>query len=72
MIWVTRLDGERLLLNDDQVLYIEQVHDTLLVLANGERLRILETPEEFVDRVAQWRQRSMGLSLLHELEAEPG
>ena len=72
MIWVTRLDGERLLLNDDQVLYIEPAHDTLLVLANGERLRILETPEEFVDRVVQWRQRSMGLSLLHELEAEPG
>ena len=71
MIWVTRLDGDRLLLNDDQVLYIEAVHDTLLVLSTGERLRVLESPEEVVDRVIQWRQRSMGLSLLHELEAEP-
>ena len=70
MIWVTRLDGERLLLNDDQVLYLEATHDTILVLANGERLRVHETPEEIVDRVAQWRQRSMGLSLLHELEAD--
>lgn len=70
MIWVTRLDGERLLLNDDQVLYLEATHDTILVLANGERLRVHESPEEIVDRVVQWRQRSMGLSLLHELEAD--
>lgn len=70
MIWVTRLDGERLLLNDDQVLYLEATHDTILVLANGERLRVHETPEEVVDRVVQWRQRSMGLSLLHDLEAD--
>ena len=71
MIWVTRLDGERMLLNDDQVLYVESTHDTLLVLATGERLRILETPDELVDRVARWRQRIMGLSLVHEFEAEP-
>ncbi|MEM9174246.1 MAG: flagellar FlbD family protein [Myxococcota bacterium] len=72
MIWVTRLDGERVLLNDDQVLYVEATHDTLLVLASGDRLRILESPEELVERVAAWRQRVMGLSLLHEpLEPEP-
>lgn len=59
-----------MLLNDDQVLYVEATHDTLLVLSTGERLRILESPEELVDRVAQWRQRTMGLSLLHDFEAE--
>ena len=68
MIWITRLDGERLLLNDDQVLYIETPHDTLLVLSTGERLRVLESPEELVDRIAAWRQRSLGLSLLHDAE----
>jgi len=72
MIWITRLDGERMLLNDDQLLYVEATHDTLLVLTTGERLRVLETPEELVDRVAQWRQRSLGLSMLHDLESERG
>ena len=70
MIWVTRLDGERVLLNDDQVLYVEATHDTLLVLTTGERLRISEGAEELVDRIAQWRQRTMGLSLLHDLGVE--
>ncbi len=51
MIWVTRIDGERILLNDDQVLYVEATHDTLLVLATGDRLRILESPTELVDRI---------------------
>lgn len=70
MIWITRLDGERIILNDDQVLYIEATHDTLLVLSTGERLRILETPEELVSRVAHWRQRITGLSILHDYEVD--
>jgi flagellar protein FlbD len=71
MIWITRLDGERMLLNNDQILYVEATHDTLLILSTGERLRVLESPEEIVDRVAQWRQRIMGLSLVHEFEVDP-
>lgn len=62
MIWITRIDGERVLLNDDQILFVEATHDTLLVLANGERLRVQESPEELVDRIARWRQRALGLS----------
>ncbi len=60
-----------MLLNNDQILYVEATHDTLLVLSTGERLRVLESPEEIVDRVAQWRQRIMGLALVHEFESDP-
>jgi len=66
MIWITRIDGDRMLLNDDQILFVEANHDTLLVLANGERVRVLESPEELVDRIARWRQRSLGLSFFHD------
>ena len=69
MIWVTRIDGERILLNNDQILYVEATHDTLLVLATGDRVRILESPEELVDRIAGWRQRALGLSLFHDDDA---
>jgi len=72
MIWVTRLDGERMLLNDDQVMYVEATHDTLLVMSTGDRIRILESPDELVDRIAQWRQRIMGLSIMHESEVDFG
>jgi len=70
MIWITRMDGERVLLNDDHILFVEATHDTLLVLANGERVRIQESPETLVDRIARWRQRALGLSFLHAESAE--
>lgn len=72
MIWITRIDGERILLNDDQILYVEATHDTLLILATGDRVRIFETPEELIARIAAWRQRTLGLSFLHEDPAEIG
>jgi flagellar protein FlbD len=72
MIWITRIDGERVLLNDDQILYVEATHDTLLVLATGERVRVLETAEELIDRIARWRQRALGLSLFHDDEPTVG
>ncbi len=72
MIWITRIDGERILLNDDQILYVEATHDTLLILATGDRVRIFETPEELIARIAAWRQRTLGLSFFHEDPAEIG
>ncbi len=72
MIWITRIDGERILLNDDQILYVEATHDTLLILATGDRLRIFETPEELIARIAAWRQRTLGLSFFNEDAAEIG
>ncbi len=66
MIWVTPLGRDQLLLNDDQLLYIEPGGDTVLVLASGERLRVLESPEELLDRIARWRRQLMGLSLLDD------
>ena len=62
---------ERVCAADEQVLYVEANHDTLLVLSSGDRLRILESPEEYVERVAAWRQRTMGLSFLNEIEPDP-
>lgn len=70
MIWITRIDGERVLLNDDQILFVEPTHDTLLVLANGDRLRVLESPEEVVERIARWRRRALGLTLENDEPAE--
>ncbi len=64
MIWVTKLDGSQLMLNDDQILFIEPVHDTVVTFANGNTLRVLESSDELADRVAHWRRRVLGLALL--------
>ena len=64
MIWVTRLDGSQLMLNDDQILFIEPVHDTVITLVNGNTLRVLESGDELAERVTHWRRRVLGLSML--------
>ena len=55
MIWVTRVNGDALVVNPDHVLYLDCAADTILVLDSGERVRVSETAEEFVERVRQWR-----------------
>ena len=64
MIWVTRVDGVSLLLNEDHLVWVESNHDTVLVLADGERLRVLEPAREIAERVAAWRLRVSGASWL--------
>ena len=43
MISVTRLDGSTLLVNTDLIQWIEQTHDTLISLVNGQTLLVRET-----------------------------
>lgn len=56
MIAVTRLDGTPILLNMDQIEYIEQTPDTLISLADGAKLVVRETPEQIVERVVEFKR----------------
>ncbi len=72
MIWVTRRDGSQLLLNDDQILYVEAQGDTLVTLADGNKLRVLESADELTRRIARWRRQVLGLALVSADELEDG
>ena len=72
MIWVTKLDGSQLMLNDDQILFVDPVHDTLISLANGNTLRVLESSDELAERIAHWRRRVLGLAILSADELVEG
>jgi len=72
MIWLTKSDGDQIMLNDDQIQWIEVLHDTIVVLQSGERLRVLETGEEIKDRIIQWRRKLLGLSFFSAEEIDTG
>ena len=57
MIYLTRLQGEPLVLNSELLLLIERTPDTMLVLVSGQRIMVQETPDEVVDRVVDYRRR---------------
>ena len=56
MIPVTRLDGSTLILNDEQIAWIDTHPDTMISMMNGEKLLVRETPDELVERSRQFRR----------------
>jgi flagellar protein FlbD len=56
MVTVTRLDGSALLLNVDLIMTIEQTPDTLVSLTTGDRVIVLESPEELVTRITRFKR----------------
>lgn len=61
MIWLRKLDGSPIMLNDDQIVFVEGQHDTLISLSNGDSVRVLETPNQIAARIADWRRRVHGV-----------
>ncbi|HXE31543.1 MAG TPA: flagellar FlbD family protein [Terriglobales bacterium] len=62
MIPLTRLNHQGLILNADLIKCIEQPHDTVVTLINGEKLTVEEKPDEILRRIGEYRR---------ELAAQP-
>jgi flagellar protein FlbD len=65
MIAVTRLDGTPMIVNSDQIAWIEYNPDTVLSLSNGEKLIVRESPETLVERVKDFK-RAIGVARRQE------
>jgi flagellar protein FlbD len=55
MIHLTRLNGNPLVINSDLIKYAESSPDTVLTLVNGEKIVVLESCEEVVNRTVAYR-----------------
>ncbi|MFT5444692.1 MAG: hypothetical protein ACI8W3_003749 [Myxococcota bacterium] len=72
MIWVTRTDGDQIMLNDDQINWVELQGDTIIVTQSGDRIRVHESGEELKERILRWRQKMFGLAFLSADEIDSG
>ena len=57
MIQITRINRHTLVLNSDLIEHIESTPDTLIQLVNGQKMIVLESAEEIVRRVVEYRRR---------------
>lgn len=57
MIDLTRLNGHRLTVNCDLIKHAEAAPDTVLTLVTGEKLVVLESCDEVVQRTLNYRAR---------------
>lgn len=62
MIFLTRLDETPFVVNSDLIQRIDITPDTVLVLVNGERILVRETPTEVVSRVIAFRRSLLAAS----------
>lgn len=56
MIRITRLNHAPLVLNSDLIEHIETTPDTVISLTNGQKFVVLETADELVRRVIEFRR----------------
>lgn len=59
MIELTRLNGNRLAVNGDLVLFAESAPDTLLTMVTGEKLLVTESLSEVAERMIAYRARTL-------------
>lgn len=63
MIQLTRLNNKPLMVNSDLIKFVEQSPDTFVTLITGEKIVVLEKPEEVLARVLEFRRAVLeGLS----------
>ena len=56
MIQVTRLNHTKVVLNSDLIEEIEATPDTVISLTTGQKIIVLESTEEIVERIRRYRQ----------------
>jgi flagellar protein FlbD len=57
MIVVTRLDKQRMYLNPDHIICIEETPDTVITLFNGNRYIVVDRASAIISRIVAFRAR---------------
>jgi len=70
MIKVTRLNGSQLYINADMICFVEATPDTVVSLANSEKVVVRESPEELVAAIVAY-QRQVHAPLWQGSRAKP-
>ena len=56
MVHLTRLNHVPLVLNSDLIEHIEATPDTVIALTSGQSFMVLESPEEVLKRIVEFRR----------------
>jgi flagellar protein FlbD len=60
MIHLTRINHVPMVLNSDLIEHVEATPDTVISLTTGQKILVLESPQEIVERVIQFRRAAAG------------
>jgi len=60
MIRLTRLNRAPLVLNSDLIEHIDVTPDTVITMTTGQILRVLESADEVIERIVEFRRKIFG------------
>ncbi len=69
MIELTRLNQKPLTVNSDLIKFVENTPDTVITLVSGEKFVVLESAENIVERVVEFRRRLLDGLLFNGLSS---
>jgi flagellar protein FlbD len=72
LIRLTRINHVPLVVNADLIEHVETTPDTVISLTNGQKFMVLESPEEVISRVIDFRRCILGGGLGSGLRAGLG
>jgi flagellar protein FlbD len=61
MIQLTKINGHQITLNPDLIEYIEETPDTVITLANNDKIVVKDRMTEIIDKVVRYRRTVAGL-----------
>jgi flagellar protein FlbD len=56
VVELTRMTGEKIVVNSELILYIEETPDTLVTFRDGQHLMVREKAEEVVRRAIEYKR----------------
>lgn len=56
MITLTRIDGQPIIVNADEIETVESQHDSTISLRSGKKIIVQETSQRIVDLVIEYRR----------------
>ncbi len=57
MIWLTRLNGDKFVLNADHIELVEAKPDTTILLTNGDKYIVKEGVEEVINEIIEYKRK---------------
>lgn len=59
MIKLTKINGSEFYVNADLMEFMESTPDTIITLTTGKKLIVLESVEDVIDRIIQYKSRAL-------------
>ena len=62
MIVLTKRNGEKFLLNHNQIMTVEQIPESKIVMMNRDFYIVKETPEDIIQKIQEYNAKVMDVS----------